>query len=55
MCSSDLENAVVILAADGDETPVSRTSKAAVADAVWDRVRGLLEGTSVAGEPASIG
>jgi phosphopantothenoylcysteine decarboxylase/phosphopantothenate--cysteine ligase len=35
-------NEVVVLGADGTATPVERTSKAAIADAVWDRVVALL-------------
>ncbi|MBI1352427.1 MAG: bifunctional phosphopantothenoylcysteine decarboxylase/phosphopantothenate--cysteine ligase CoaBC [Actinomycetales bacterium] len=32
------ENEVVILGADGSELPVARTSKAGIADAIWDAV-----------------
>lgn len=32
------ENEVVILGADGSEVPVARTSKAGIADAIWDAV-----------------
>jgi phosphopantothenoylcysteine decarboxylase/phosphopantothenate--cysteine ligase len=38
------DNEVVVLAADGTATSVARASKAAIADAVWDRVVALLPG-----------
>ncbi|RNL64100.1 bifunctional phosphopantothenoylcysteine decarboxylase/phosphopantothenate--cysteine ligase CoaBC [Nocardioides marmoriginsengisoli] len=37
------ENEAVILGADGVTTPVPRGAKSAVAQAIWDRVAGLLE------------
>lgn len=37
------ENEAVILGADGSSSPVPRTSKSAVAQAIWDRVAPLLE------------
>jgi len=36
------DNEVVVLGSDGTATPVGRASKAAIADAVWDRVVALL-------------
>jgi phosphopantothenoylcysteine decarboxylase/phosphopantothenate--cysteine ligase len=36
------DNEVVLLGSDGTATPVERASKTAIADAVWDRVVGLL-------------
>ncbi len=37
------ENEAVILGADGSSSPVPRTTKSAVAQAIWDRVAPLLE------------
>lgn len=37
------ENEAVILGADGSSSPVPRASKSAVAQAIWDRVAGLLD------------
>jgi phosphopantothenoylcysteine decarboxylase / phosphopantothenate---cysteine ligase len=37
------DNEAVVLGADGDETPVPRGSKAALAQVIWDRVTRLLE------------
>ncbi len=38
------DNAAIVLAADGTQTPVSRGSKAALADVIWDLVAGMLAG-----------
>ncbi len=40
------DNEVVVLGADGTSTTVPRGSKAAIADAVWDRVAALLPSTA---------
>jgi phosphopantothenoylcysteine decarboxylase/phosphopantothenate--cysteine ligase len=37
------DNEAVVLGADGDETPVPRGSKAALAQVIWDRVTRLLQ------------
>jgi phosphopantothenoylcysteine decarboxylase/phosphopantothenate--cysteine ligase len=42
------DNEVVVLGADGAVTSVARSSKAAIADAVWDRVVALLPGSVAA-------